>query len=439
MKITVLVSGSIAAFKACALVSSLAKEGHEVQAVLSGAALNFVGAASFEGLSSRPVLSDLWENGRAMAHIELRRWSDLFVLYPASADRINQLAAGLAGDLIGSIFLANNLEKPFWIAPAMNAHMLSHPATQDSIAKLRGWGYTIVNGNEGSLACGDIGKGRLAEPEQLFALIEAEARRQTRAFREENRRVLITGGAMDVRIDSVRSIRNSSSGKTASRIAASFLEQGWQVDYLHHANADLKGSEGSNLIPYKEFDDFEAALKSGLSSQNYDLVVHAAAVSDYRVASLSPKDGASKGGSTAAVDGAAFSGKIESSGGLDIQLAANPKLIAHIRSWAKGNPIVVGFKLTSGASESDGRDRAKPTLESGHADFVVWNDSKSYRAFDEHPFVIFGPNDKGQPQKLSEGTSTRELADELYRLATDDPARVPRTKTKEKTTQRSTP
>lgn len=168
-------SGSISAYKACTVVSRLAQAGVTVQTVATDAALRFVGAATLEGLSGRPVFSTLWEEGRAMDHIALAREADLALLCPATANTINRLAAGLADDPVGALFLAWELDrKPWWIAPAMNHRMWKHPATAASLAKLRGWGLRVLDPVEGPQACGEVGPGRLADPEQIAAEVLAE-------------------------------------------------------------------------------------------------------------------------------------------------------------------------------------------------------------------------------------------------------------------------
>lgn len=174
LRIVLAVSGSIAAFKAAALASRLVQEGHEVQTVLSASGARFVGAATFEGITGRPVLGDLWEPGRAMDHIDLVDWADLLLVYPASANTITRLGAGIADDLLGCLFLANNFRRPWWIAPAMNSHMFAHPAVTDALARLKGWGCRVLPTDEGRMACGTSGEGRLIEPEAMAALI-AEA------------------------------------------------------------------------------------------------------------------------------------------------------------------------------------------------------------------------------------------------------------------------
>ena len=160
-----LLSGSIACYKACTVISRLAQAGVTVQTVATPAALRFVGAATLEGLSGRPVFSDLFAEGRALDHIELARAADLALVCPATANTINRLAAGLADDPIGALFLAWELkDMPWWVAPAMNVKMWEHPATAASLAKLRSWGVRVIEPDAGALACGEIGPGRLAEP-----------------------------------------------------------------------------------------------------------------------------------------------------------------------------------------------------------------------------------------------------------------------------------
>jgi phosphopantothenoylcysteine decarboxylase/phosphopantothenate--cysteine ligase len=168
-------TGSISCYKACFAISRLVQAGVEVRTVATPAALQFVGKATLEGLTGQPVASDMWEPGRAMEHINLARWADLALVAPATANTINRLANGLADDLVGSLFLAWELQKkPWWIAPAMNVAMFEHPLTQASLAKLGGLGVRVFPTGSGPLACGEEGAGRLLEPEQLVLQVLAE-------------------------------------------------------------------------------------------------------------------------------------------------------------------------------------------------------------------------------------------------------------------------
>lgn len=167
-RILFLLSGSISCYKACFAISRLVQAGFEVRTAATPAALKFVGNATLEGLTTKAVFNDLWTPGEAMDHIDLARWADLAVLAPGTANTINRLAAGLADDPVGTLFLAWELQKKsWWIAPAMNTQMFQHPITQDSLKKLAGLGVRILPTGTGQLACGETGEGRLLEPEQL--------------------------------------------------------------------------------------------------------------------------------------------------------------------------------------------------------------------------------------------------------------------------------
>lgn len=176
MKILFQLTGSIACFKACSLISSLIKDGHDVQTVATKSALEFVGLATLEGLTGKACLTDMYAPGRPMDHIDLAREADLILLCPATANTLNKLANGIADDLVGALFLANNFKKPYWIAPAMNTEMYQHPATQRSIAMLKEWGARVFDTNEGRLACGEEGLGKMKEPEEILSEIRQYAK-----------------------------------------------------------------------------------------------------------------------------------------------------------------------------------------------------------------------------------------------------------------------
>ena len=169
-----LLTGSIACYKACAVISQLTQAGVTVETVATPSALRFVGKATLEGLSGRPVFTYLWEEGRALDHIELARAADLALVCPATANTINRMASGLSDDPVGALFLAWELDqKQWWIAPAMNHRMWKHPATVSSLSKLREWGVQVIDPVDGAHACGEEGGGRLPEPEDIAAKVLA--------------------------------------------------------------------------------------------------------------------------------------------------------------------------------------------------------------------------------------------------------------------------
>lgn len=167
-----ILSGSIACYKACEAISQLVQRGHRVRTVVTQAALNFVGLATLEGLTREKVARDLFEEGAALDHIALARWADITVVCPATAHTLNRMAAGLGDDLAGALLLAHDWRKPLLVAPAMNPSMWSHPATTASVTRLRQWGVRFIDVAAGRTACGEMGEGRLAEPEEIVDAIE---------------------------------------------------------------------------------------------------------------------------------------------------------------------------------------------------------------------------------------------------------------------------
>jgi phosphopantothenoylcysteine decarboxylase/phosphopantothenate--cysteine ligase len=163
------ISGSIAAYKACFVISRLMEQGHAIQVICTSGAQEFIGAATLEGLTGRPTLQDIFTPGEMMGHIHLTKWAHLSVLCPASANTINRLASGSGDDLVSALFLAHDLGKqPYIIVPAMNQAMWRHPATRSSVQRLQEWGCHFVMPVEGRQACGDVGPGRMAEPDLIL-------------------------------------------------------------------------------------------------------------------------------------------------------------------------------------------------------------------------------------------------------------------------------
>lgn len=172
-KVLFFMSGSIAGFKACQVISDLKKLGTDVQVVASPSTFEFVGRASLEGLSGRQVVSSLFEEGKMMDHIHLMRWADICVLCPATANTLNQFATGSGDSLLTTFFLAHDFKKPFLVFPAMNTSMYDHPVTQRSIGQLKEMGIQVFATNEGNLACGEVGSGRMLESFEVTKLVQA--------------------------------------------------------------------------------------------------------------------------------------------------------------------------------------------------------------------------------------------------------------------------
>jgi phosphopantothenoylcysteine decarboxylase / phosphopantothenate---cysteine ligase len=357
--IAFVLTGSIAGYKACDAVSRLVQLGHRVRAVATESALRFVGAATLEGLTGERVLTDLFEPGAALEHIQITRWADAVVVCPATANTLNRFAAGLADDLAGALFLAHDRSKPFLVAPAMNPAMWLHPATQESVAKLESWGVRFISVGDGRTACGELGEGRLAEPQDIVAAIEASLARPSRRMR-----VLVTSGGTSEAIDGVRSITNASTGRTGAGVADRMARCGHEVVLLR-ARGSSPAPAGCREETFTSFADLDAALGRLLSREHFDAVVHAAAVSDFGVEAV-------------LVGGAArppSAGKLDSGGAPVIRLRPNPKLVDSLRSRSlNGSVRIVAFKLTRGEDRAGALRAVDSLLEHSGADLVVQND-----------------------------------------------------------------
>ena len=346
------ITGSIAAFKAAQVVSRLVQDGHEVQCLATASALRFIGAATFEGLTGKKVLSDLWESGRAMDHIHLSRWADAGVVCPASANTIAQMALGLTSDVVSATLLAWPQGKPLFVFPAMNLAMLSAQATQRHLQTLRERGVQVALTGSGALACGETGEGRLLEPDEILAMITQGS--------PLKQKILITGGATRESIDGIRFISNVSTGRTAAELCDRLSTLGWNVTYLHGQQARQPGSSVYKLN-FSDFNSLNQQLRDELSRESYHAVIHCAAVSDFAVATV---NGAAPGSSE----------KLKSGGELALMLKPTVKILPNLKEYSRDKNIrVVGFKLTLNATEEE-QTRAASAILGGGVDAVVGND-----------------------------------------------------------------
>lgn len=355
--ILVMMTGSIACYKACSIISKLIQLNYNVKVVMSESSLQFVGAATIEGLTGEKVITGLYEPGHMMDHIYLNRWADLILVAPATANYINRISHGMGDDLLTTLFLAHDFKKPFLIAPAMNTMMYLHPTTVASVKKLKEMNIEILETASGVLACGEVGVGRLLEPELIID--EIQKRLENASEKNKNIRVLITSGGTTEPIDDVRVITNKSTGATACEIANELLEFGANVTYLHSESAQTPQTSGYQKISFNSFQDLKTKLESELKLNFYDWVIHAAAVSDY---SVEPQNG-----------------KINSSAEeIILKLKKNPKLIDLIKQISPKTKLV-GFKLTSTHDTSIIQNKVSLLFKNANCDFVVqndWNDIK---------------------------------------------------------------
>jgi phosphopantothenoylcysteine decarboxylase/phosphopantothenate--cysteine ligase len=268
------VTGGIAAYKAAELVRLLVKNGVTVDVVLTAAGAQFVTPTTFQALSGRPVLSDLWHSGadNAMGHIALSRGADAIVIAPTSADFLAKLAHGVADDLLSTLCLAR--ECPLLVAPAMNVQMWLNKATQRNVAQLRADGVKFLGPDSGELACNEFGAGRMLEAEELYAAIVASRQPKVLA----GKRVLLTAGPTFESIDPVRGITNTSSGKMGFALAQAAAEAGAEVTVVAGPSALATPANVSRI-------DVQSAAQMADAVQkrigDADIFIGVAAVSDY--------------------------------------------------------------------------------------------------------------------------------------------------------------
>lgn len=319
------VTGGIAAYKAAELARLCVKSGIDVQIAMTKAATRFVTPVTFQALSGKPVFTDQWDARMAnnMAHIELTRRADLVLIAPASADFLARLANGLADDLLATLCLARDCA--LLVAPAMNRQMWEHPATQRNIARLREDGVVILGPDSGDQACGEVGDGRMLEPQALFDAVQSffEDARRPKAL--QGKKVIVTAGPTFEAIDTVRGITNSSSGKMGYAVAQAAREAGANVT-LVSGPTSLSMPHGVTRIDVLSAAQMFAAVEQVLSGT--DIFISAAAVADYTPAHPS----ATK--------------MKKSDGPLSIELQPTVDILGRVAAMRDG-PFCVGFAAES--------------------------------------------------------------------------------------------
>ncbi len=278
-RILLIVGGGIAAYKSCELIRGLRAAGHEVRCVLTDGGAHFVTAMTLAALSENKVHTTLWDlkDEAEMGHIRLSREADLVVVAPATADLIARMANGLANDLATTLLLAT--DKPVLVAPAMNVRMWQHAATRRNVARLREDGLLVMEPDEGAMACGEFGPGRLPEPVAILARI-TECLRDTADKRLNGRHIVVTAGPTHEPIDPVRYIANRSSGKQGFAIAAALAQRGATVSLIT-GPVDLPTPANVTRIDVETAAQMHEAVGAALPA---DVAVMVAAVADWRVA-----------------------------------------------------------------------------------------------------------------------------------------------------------
>ena len=346
-RVLLIVGGGIAAYKSLELTRLLRKAGVAVRPILTRAGAEFVTPLSLSALAEDKVYSDIFSltDEAEMGHIELSRSADLIVVAPATADLMAKAAQGLAGDLASTTLLAT--DKPVLMAPAMNVRMWSHPATRRNLKTLAGDGVTFIGPDEGPMACGEYGPGRMAEPQAIFDGVMAALATDARPL--AGRLAIVTAGPTVEAIDPVRLLTNRSSGKQGYAIAAALAGLGAEVTLVSGPTA-LAAPPGVTRVDVESARDMLAAAEAALPA---DIAVCVAAVADWR-----PRDfGEQKL-------------KKGSSGPTPIELVENPDILATLSKLTARPGLVVGFA----AETHDLEAHAKAKLAAKGCDWIVAND-----------------------------------------------------------------
>lgn len=338
------VSGGIACYKSCTLARRLTELGIAVDVVMTAGAAEFLRPLTFEALTGRPVLTSLWERGRALAHISLARTPDLAIVAPATAQLLARAAMGMADDLLTSLLLART--GPVLAAPAMNDAMYAHAATQQNLRTLAGRGWTFVGPETGALAEGTSERpGRMSEPEAILAaalrLLGADSRWQ-------GRKVVVSAGPTREHLDPVRVITNPSSGRMGYALAEAARDRGAHVVVVSGPTS-LEAPAGVEMIRVESTVEMQRALQTAVAGAA--ALFMAAAPADYRPARTAARK------------------KPRSRGRLVLALEPTPDILASLKRPA--GCVVVGFALETG----DGLARARKKLQTKRLDYVVLNDA----------------------------------------------------------------
>ena len=397
MRITLGVTGGVAAYKSAELVRRLQQEGHSVQVVMTRAACEFVTPLTFAALSGQKVITDLFAKSStgeanlesAIEHIAVAQRTDLLVVAPATADTLAKFARGLADDFLSTLYLASTA--PVIVAPAMNVNMWQHAATQENLAVLKARGVHVVEPNAGYLACGMIGPGRLAELDEILRAVQGVAQAKRDLAGET---LLVTAGPTCEDIDPVRYITNRSSGKMGYAVAEAGARRGAKVILITGPTA-LATPEGVERVDVRTAEEMLAAARKHFPACS--LAIFAAAVADYRPAKPA-------------------SSKIKrSKEALTIRLEPNTDILATLAK-EKGERIVVGFA----AETEQVAENARKKLAQKSADLVVANDVTAEGAGFDHDtniVTLFSRDGRDLPlPRMSKAEVAERILDEAVRI-----------------------
>ncbi len=401
-KILLGITGGVAVYKTAYLVRLLVKAGFDVRVMMTKSACEFITPLTMQALSGHAVSQDLFDESAelGMGHIELAKWADFIMIAPASANTIAKLANGLADNLLTTVCLAT--KAPIILAPAMNQQMWANALVQDNLTKLRRFGVDVLEPDSGAQACGDVGVGRLPEPETLFAYLNHKITQSQTPQVLAGKTVVITAGATLEPIDPVRFLSNHSTGKMGFALAAACHHAGAKVILVCGKKVTLQAPLGVCRIDVGTADEMLAQCLSIFQEQTVDVFIATAAVADYKMAAIAPH-------------------KLKKVAGVDtltLELVKNPDILATI---AKTYPktLTVGFA----AETQDTATYAKGKLQSKKLDMIACNDvsdsSIGFGSDDNAMTLFFADKYELEPKTLAKApkaTIAKQLVVNIGRL-----------------------
>ena len=383
------VSGGISAYKSCELLRRLQDQGFIVDVVPTAASLNFVGKATWEALSGRKVITDLWSDVESVPHISMAKENDLILIAPATADLLAKLASGRADDLLTNIVLASNAPKI--LVPAMHPEMWLNPATSANVSILRDRGFVVIEPDQGRMTGSDVGVGRYPDLSKIFNEIQAKLQNNSDLA---GRRIIVTAGGTREPIDPVRYIGNRSSGKQGFALALAAATRGANV-HLISANADLPEIDGVEITKIETATELLSVLEAEFPK--CDALIMSAAVADARVSNYSQN-------------------KIKKNDFETMDLTKNPDILARIAEIKKNGQIVVGFAAETDSKSENLVKLGTEKLRSKSLDLMYVNNVTDGAIFgsDSTQGVIIDSNEKNiDIPEISKDTLSDILLDQL--------------------------
>lgn len=389
------ITGGISAYKSAVLARLLIKAGCTVRVMMTDGACEFITPLTLQALTGNEVHTKLLDDEaeRGMGHIELAKWADMVVIAPASANTIGRLAGGLADNLVTTVALATTA--PIVIVPAMNQAMYAHAIVQDNLAKLTRFGYTVLTPDSGEQACGDVGAGRLPEPDDLCERILTLLAKSQTPQSLRGKKVIITAGATVEAIDPVRFLSNHSTGKMGFAIAKACMNAGADVTIVAGRGVHLPTPFGAKRITVTTADDMLSACQLVMTDDGDSIFIATAAVADYKVANIASQK----------------IKKTSNQDDLTLALIKNPDILATM-SHTFPNAVMVGFA----AETQDSENYAHAKLIAKNLDMIAVNDvSDKSIGFgsDDNAMTVFFAKHYGMDKMVLDKASKESIAKSL--------------------------